>query len=56
LKEILGRKKLRESLKDNIIDDFEGTTIIAKRCDTDSLCIIIPKEKMEKKIINHKDL
>lgn len=56
LKEILGRKRLRESLKDNIFKDFNEKNITTKKCDTDSLCIIIPKEKMEKKIINYKDL
>jgi hypothetical protein len=56
LKKISGRKRLRESLKNNIFNDLNEKDITTKKCDTDSLCIIIPKEKMGKQIINYKDI
>ena len=56
IKNIVGRKRLRQGLKANLIKDLEGTNFKASECDTNSLCIIIPKEKLDKKIINYSDI
>ena len=56
IKDILGRKRLREGLKNNLIKDLESANVKATTCDSNSLCIIIPEEKLEKKIAKYSDI
>jgi len=56
IKEILGRERLRKGLKNNLIKDLESANIKASTCDSNSLCIIIPEEKLEKKIAKYSDI
>jgi len=56
IKDILGRDRLRQGLKDNLIKDLESANIKASTCDSNSLCIIIPEEKLEKKILKYSDI
>ena len=56
IKDILGRERLRKGLKDNLIEDLENANVKASTCDSNSLCIIIPKAKLEKKIAKYSDI
>lgn len=56
IKSILERKRLRGGLKENLIKDLESANCKATTCDTNSLCVTIPKEKMEKEIMKYSDL
>ena len=56
IKDILGRERLREGLKNNLIKDLESANVKATICDSNSLCIVIPKEKLEKKIAKYSDI
>jgi len=56
IKDILGRKRLRQGLKDNLVNDLNSAGLKALNCDTDSLCITIPKEKIDKKILKYSDI
>ncbi len=56
IKDILGRKRLRQGLKKNLIKDLASANVKASECDTNSLCIIIPKEKLDKKILKYSDI
>jgi len=56
IKDILGRKRLRKGLKDNLIKDLDSANVKASICDSNSLCITIPEEKLEKKIAKYSDI
>lgn len=56
IKNILGRKRLRKGLKNNLIEDLNSANVTASECDTNSLCIIIPEEKLDKKILKYSDI
>jgi hypothetical protein len=56
IKDILGRERLRKGLKNNLIKDLESANVKASTCDSNSLCIIIPEEKLEKKIAKYSDI
>lgn len=56
IKNILARKRLRKGLKDNLVQDLIDANFKASNCDTSSLCVVIPKDKLEKKIIKYSDI
>ena len=56
IKNILNRKRLRKGLKDNLLKDLKESKLNASNCDTSSLCVTIPKDKIEKKIIKYSDI
>ena len=56
IKSILDRKRLKKGLKDNLMKDLNSAKIEASKCDSNSLCVVIPKEKLERKILNYSDI
>lgn len=56
IKNILDRKRLKKGLKENLIKDLNNSNIKAKTCETEAICVVIPKEKIEKKIIKYSDI
>lgn len=56
IKNILNRKRLKKGLKENLVKDLQNSNLKASSCDTNSLCVTIPKEKIEKKIIKYSDI
>ena len=56
IKNILNRKRLRKGLKENLIKDLESSSLKASSCDTNSICVVIPKDKIEKNINKYSDI
>lgn len=56
IRNILDRKRIRKSLKDNLVKDLDNANIQVNICDTNSLCVTIPKDKIEDKIIKYSDI
>jgi len=56
IKEILNRKRLRKGLKDNLVKDLTNSQLKASTCDTNSLCVVIPKDKLDKQVIKYSDI
>jgi len=54
VKEILGKQRIKEGLKNNLVDDLKDLN--ASICDTNSLCLTIPKSKLEKTIISYDEI
>jgi hypothetical protein len=56
IKSILGRQRIRKGLRDNLVKDLNSSNIKTSSCDSNSLCVIIPKDKLEKTIIKYNDI